>query len=261
MSRGNKKKGEFFMDFSERLKKLRKEAGLTQKELSENLNVAQPRILEWEKGKRNPNKRSLEKIASYFNVSVSYLLGETNVRSSFEIIEIMENLSEFRQEKTVNFARQELKDQEEENNIIQFKSSLIPYEVEEEQALSAGYGEGYTNTYTKETVYWNKDIAYDRAIRIKGESMEPEYHYGEIALIKYQECIDYPGQVCAVDDVERGKAYIKCVSKTENGLLLESINDLEDKEGNRLFPNIFIPFEENPRIIGVVKEHFLPIEI
>jgi hypothetical protein len=44
-------------------------------------------------------------------------------------------------------------------------------------------------------------------------------------------------------------------------LFLESINDLEDKEGNRLFPDIFISFEENPRIIGIVKEHFLPIEI
>lgn len=259
MSRGNKKKGEFFMDFSERLKKLRKETGLTQKELSENLNVAQPRILEWEKGKRNPNKRSLEKIASYFNVSVSYLLGETNVRSSFEIIEIMENLSEFRQEKTVNFARQELKDQEEENNIIQFKSFLIPYEVEEEQALSAGNGEGYTSSQNKETVYWDQDIAYDKAVWIKGDSMEPDFHYGEVALIKYQNYLDFPGQICAVDDVERGQAYIKSVRIEDKYLVLHSLNDSIDGDGNLIFPDKYIPLSENPRIIGKVIDHFTPI--
>lgn len=249
------------MEFSERLKKLRLEFGYTQTELAKKIDTAQSSYVNYEKGHNKPRAGKIEKLASIFNVSVSYLLGETDIRSGTEINKVMGKLTEPRQTKTLDFAYQQLKEQEEESNIIQFKSSLFPYKVEEEQALSAGYGEGYTNTYTKETVYWNKDIAYDRAIRIKGESMEPEYHYGEIALIKYQECIDYPGQVCAVDDVERGKAYIKCVSKTENGLLLESINDLEDKEGNRLFPNIFIPFEENPRIIGVVKEHFLPIEI
>ncbi|QSR03139.1 helix-turn-helix transcriptional regulator (plasmid) [Lactococcus sp. LG1074] len=249
------------MELSERLKNLREEGNYSQVFMADILDVSQGAYQKWESGARFPKIEQQKKLAEFFDVSISYLIGETNIKKATRIMDIMDKLSEPNQEETISFAQRKLEEQEEENNIIQIHSSLVPYEVEEEQALSAGYGEGYTNTYTKETVYWNKDIAYDRAIRIKGESMEPEYHYGEIALIKYQECIDYPGQVCAVDDVERGKAYIKCVSKTENGLLLESINDLEDKEGNRLFPNIFIPFEENPRIIGVVKEHFLPIEI
>lgn len=248
------------MEFPERLKELRLEAKLTQVEVSKYLNIRQSAYVNYEKGTNMPLASNLKKLAQLFNVSISYLLGETNVRSAFEIVEIMENLSKPRQEKTVNFARKELEEQEEENNIIQIRTSLIPYEVEEEQALSAGLGEGYTDYSNKEILYWDKEVSYDRAIRIKGESMEPDFHYGEVALIKYQECIDYPGQVCAVDDTERGKAYIKCVTSLEEGLLLQSINDLEDKEGNRLFPDIFIPFEDSPRIIGVVKEHFLPIE-
>lgn len=39
------------------------------------------------------------------------------------------------------------------------------------------------------------------------------------------------------------------------------LNDTKDEGGNKLFPDIFLPFEENPRIIGVVKEHFFPVQI
>ena len=247
------------MNFSERLKYLRLEAGYTQKNLAKNLNVAQPRILEWEKGKNSPNKKSLEKLAKFFNVSVSYLLGETNVRTS-EIIDIMDNLSEPRQEETINFAKKKLEEQESENKILPLKPSLIPYEVEDEHELSAGLGEGYTDCSSKKIVYWDKDVSYDRAIHIKGDSMEPEFHYGEVALIDYQSTLDYQGQVCAVDDVERGLAFIKCVTKLEDGFLLESLNDSVDNNGERIFPDIFLSFEDEPRIIGIVKEHFFPIE-
>ena len=131
----------------------------------------------------------------------------------------------------------------------------------EEQALSAGLGEGYTDSSNKETVYWDREFDYDYAVFIKGESMEPDYRSGEVALIKKQDTIDYPGQVCAVDDTERGKAYIKCVSVIDNGMWLQSLNDTEDEEGNKLFPDIFLPFEDKPRIVGVVKEHFFPVQI
>lgn len=250
------------MEFSERLKNLRLEAGFTQKELAEKINLAsQGAYRKYETGEGKPRAAKLEKLASIFNVPVSYLLGETDVRSSYEIVEIMEKLSEPRQLETVGFAKNKLKEQEEENKIIQFKASLIPYEAEDEHELSAGLGEGYTDCSSKTIVYWDKDVPYDRAIRIKGDSMEPEFHYGEVVLIKHQNYLDYQGQVCAVDDVERSLAYIKCVTELEDGLLLESINDLEDDKGERVFPDKFIPFEDKPKIIGIVKEHFFPIQV
>lgn len=247
------------MEFPERLKELRLEAKLTQVEVSKYLNIRQSAYVNYEKGTNMPLASNLKKLAQLFNVSISYLLGETNVRSAFEIVEIMENLSKSRQEKTLIFARKELEEQE-KYNIIQLRTSLIPYEVEEEQSLSAGNGEGYTSSQNKETVYWDQDIAYDKAVWIKGDSMEPDFHYGEVVLIKYQNYLDFPGQICAVDDVERGQAYIKSVRIEDKYLVLHSLNDSIDGDGNLIFPDKYIPLSENPRIIGKVVDHFTPIE-
>ena len=40
-------------------------------------------------------------------------------------------------------------------------------------------------------MYWDKQVNYDIGIPIKGDSMEPEFHYGQTALIKYQSSPDY----------------------------------------------------------------------
>jgi phage repressor protein C with HTH and peptisase S24 domain len=248
------------MNLPERLKKLRKEQKLTQKNLAEKLNIAQPRILEWEKGKRNPNKESLESLSKVFNVSVSYLLGESNIKSGSDIDEIMEQLEPPRQRKTIEFAENQLIEQNQETKIIQLHNSLVPYEVEEEQALSAGCGAAYTDEVGKETVYWNKEVKYDRAIVIRGNSMEPKYHYGQIALIRYQSNVDTNGGIYAVDDVKRGLAYIKAVYLEDNYLRLVSLNDEVDFEGNKLFPDLLLPRDENTRIVGKVVEAFTPIE-
>ncbi|MBK0084442.1 helix-turn-helix transcriptional regulator [Lactococcus sp. S64] len=90
--------------------------------------------------------------------------------------------------------------------------------------------------------------------------MEPDYHYGQIALIRYQNCVDIPGGIYAVDDIERGLAYIKSVYMEDEIIRLVSLNDDEDFEGNRLFPDILLPRNENTRIIGKVVDAFTPIE-
>lgn len=248
------------MELSERLKNLREEGKYSQVFMADILDVSQGAYQKWESGTRFPKIEQQKKLAEFFDVSISYLIGETNIKKATRIMDIMDKLSEPNQEETISFAQRKLEEQDEENNIIQIHSSLVPYEVEEEQALSAGYGEGYTNTYAKETVYWNKDIDYDRAIWIKGDSMEPEFHYGEVALIKYQTCYDYPGQICAVDDVERGQAYIKSVRIIDDYLVLHSLNDSIDDSGNLIFPDKYIPLSDKPRIIGKIIDHFIPIE-
>ncbi|SFL09482.1 helix-turn-helix domain-containing protein [Halanaerobium salsuginis] len=69
------------MKFSDRLKKLRKEKNLYQKELAEYLGVSRPTITQYESGARKPDNDTLEKIADHFNVTVDYLLGRTDERS------------------------------------------------------------------------------------------------------------------------------------------------------------------------------------
>lgn len=71
--------------FSERLKQLRKEAKLTQKQLAKKMNTSQPSYQNWEKGTRNPSKENLEKLSKIFNVSVDYLLGNTDIKNSDEL--------------------------------------------------------------------------------------------------------------------------------------------------------------------------------
>lgn len=64
--------------FLERLKKLRKEAELSQKSLALKLDTSQQNIDYWENGQRNPKKDKLTKIAEFFDVSIDYLLGTTD---------------------------------------------------------------------------------------------------------------------------------------------------------------------------------------
>ncbi|WP_413813339.1 helix-turn-helix domain-containing protein [Streptococcus suis] len=72
-------KGSIFM-FPERLKELRNEAGLTQKEIATQLNISQPTYVQWELGRRNPSGETLEKFAKFFKVSTDYLLGNSDIK-------------------------------------------------------------------------------------------------------------------------------------------------------------------------------------
>ena len=63
----------------ERLKKLRKEGKLTQKDIATFLNISQPAYQQFESGKKKMNLETMEKLADFFNVSTDYLLGKTNI--------------------------------------------------------------------------------------------------------------------------------------------------------------------------------------
>lgn len=65
---------------SDRLKKLRNEKGLTQQQVASDLGVSQPNYRRWEAGERKPKQTTLEKLADYYQVSVNYLTGNTELR-------------------------------------------------------------------------------------------------------------------------------------------------------------------------------------
>lgn len=64
--------------FSERLKKLRTERHLTQKELAKSLEMSQQIIAKWENNQSTPNPDMLVKITDFFDISADYLLGRTD---------------------------------------------------------------------------------------------------------------------------------------------------------------------------------------
>lgn len=72
--------------FDKRLKQLREETGLTQEELAKKLNISRGTYAHYETGKREPNFETLQSLASYFEVSVDYLLGNSLLKNSSEQI-------------------------------------------------------------------------------------------------------------------------------------------------------------------------------
>ncbi|MDF2839941.1 MAG: transcriptional regulator, family [Clostridia bacterium] len=66
--------------FTSRLKDLRSENKLTQKELAENLNLTHSTISKYERGDLEPSNDVLLSISDFFDVSVDFLLGKTNDR-------------------------------------------------------------------------------------------------------------------------------------------------------------------------------------
>lgn len=69
------------MEFSERLKDLRKQAGLTQVDVAEKLGISQPAYASWERGAKKPTQENLVKIAQILNVSVDYLVGNSEEKA------------------------------------------------------------------------------------------------------------------------------------------------------------------------------------
>ena len=87
------------MNFSERLKQLRTNKKLTQRELAKLLNLSNGSIAMYETGKRKPDFNILEKIADFFNVSVDYLLGrKTPGRPKDDMSDRVSKLPEKRKE-------------------------------------------------------------------------------------------------------------------------------------------------------------------
>ena len=61
--------------FSERLKELRIEAGLSQEKLANAVGLTHTAIGLWEQGKRTPNLDAVIVLAEFFSVSIDYLAG------------------------------------------------------------------------------------------------------------------------------------------------------------------------------------------
>lgn len=61
-----------------RLKDLREDNDVKQKELAEYLNIKQNTYSQYENGKREIPLDTLCKLADYYNTSIDYLIGRTN---------------------------------------------------------------------------------------------------------------------------------------------------------------------------------------
>ena len=75
---------------SEKLFKLRKNSGLSQEQLAEQLKVSRQAISKWESGTAVPESEKLITISNYFGVSVDYLLRDDEEDKAKAIVSVME---------------------------------------------------------------------------------------------------------------------------------------------------------------------------
>lgn len=206
--------------FSERLRKLRRERNLTQTELANSLNVSNGTIAMWETEKRQPDLDMVSKIASFFNVSVDYLMGRE-------------------QKVDNNVAGVQLERQTVRIPVYGTIPAGVPIEmiedsyIEDYEDISADLLRG-GNTYF--------------ALRVRGDSMLPKFESGDILILKQTEDCE-SGAYCAVS-INHTECTFKKVIKKMNGITLMPLNpDFEPL----FFTNKEVA-ELPVTILGVVKE-------
>ena len=72
------------------LKMLREENGISQKQLAESRGVSQQSINKYENHNIEPDIHTMIRIADYFNTSVDFLIGHSEVRRKIEILHAYE---------------------------------------------------------------------------------------------------------------------------------------------------------------------------
>lgn len=223
----------------EKLKARRKELKLTQKEIAERLGISFQAYSAWERGIKEPSKEKVAQLEKILKVAKGYF-------TQIEIVRLYDSLSKQGKEKVVLYARN-LVQEEQAQKVAAMPKRLYEYRVYER--MSAGIGASVYDDRNFDTVYFNEELAHDFASWVAGDSMEPKYQNGSVALIR-ETGFDYDGAVYAV--VCNNQTYIKRVYREEDGLRLVSINPK--------YKDIFISYEEDPRIVGIIVGNFVPME-
>lgn len=102
-----------------KLKSLRENCGLLQKELADILNISLSSISMYERGERQPDNETLKKISNYFNVSIDYLLDNSNTNNIDEELKEKEALKKLLQKTGFMSGDEDLTDEELER-LIEF---------------------------------------------------------------------------------------------------------------------------------------------
>ncbi|HHR6885151.1 TPA: XRE family transcriptional regulator [Streptococcus pneumoniae] len=211
------------------IKEVRKSKKLTQKKLAELTGFKQNTISNHENGNRQLDEKDIRIYAQALEVSPQYLFDLVKP-SSIEIIPttspiqtIYDELEPPRQGKVLNYAKRQLKEQrnEEETKINEVSEAIRLYSYDYyDHPASAGTGQ-YLNDVRVERIELPVDVDADFVIPIKGDSMESDYHDGDLVFI--QTSVDLNDGVIGVFNYN-GDAYIKQLVIDEDQAYLHSLN-------------------------------------
>ena len=223
----------------EKLKARRKELKMTQKEIADRLGISYQAYSAWERGVKKPSRKKVKQLEQILNVPKDYF-------TEIEIVRLYNTLSNKGKDQVVEYTRN-LVQKEKTQQVVSVSENLYEYHVYEK--MSAGIGASVYDDRNYDTVYFDEELAHDFASWVSGDSMEPKYHNGSVAIIR-ETGFDYDGAVYAV--VCNNQTYIKRVYREEEGLRLVSINPK--------YKDIFITYDEDPRVVGIIVGNFIPLK-
>ena len=213
-----------------KIRELRKKHNLTLDELANNLNNRYPdtmnfnkgKISKWENDKEEPRLSSVRVLADYFDVPLDYFNG-----NEAKILPIYNKLEEPRQEKVLNYAKEQLEEQENSNIISMFDK---PQDDEDyitdyvEGLVAAGHGTFQEDNLHMEVRLRANDVPneYDTIAKVAGDSMEPLIEDNDLLFIKITSQVDINS--IGIFQVN-GKNFVKKLKRDYDGSwYLQSLN-------------------------------------
>lgn len=211
-----------------RIKRLRKEKGLTQEELGKMVGLKRAAINKYEKGNVENMKRSvIAELSMFFGVTPAYLMALSD--HDYDINEIFDKLDDGNKKTVYDYAEKTLKVQH--NAIHDFpntkslRKNIVKIEFPFKGAVSAGTGEWLDDEIHETIVLDHEPPANaDFALKVNGDSMEPFFENDQIIFVK---TVEDPSQVFSnqfvIADLN-GEAYLKKIVFEQVGCRLVSLN-------------------------------------
>ena len=179
------------MNFRTRLKQLRNEKKINQRELANFLKVAPSTISMYESGQREPNFEVLESLADFFNVDLNYLLGKSDKTTKLMIEDSQPP-------------------QGLQIPVLGTVAAGIPISAVEDIL-----------DYEEVPQSWESQGEFF-GLRIKGDSMKPDINDGDTVIVRQQSTANNGDVVIAL--VNGDDATCKKFEKLDNGIMLISNN-------------------------------------
>ena len=220
--------------------------GLNVKDFAALMNFKYTTVLDWVNAKTYPRIDKIELMANYFKVDKSDLVERYTPSTSLlqQINDTVVRLTPPNQKIVLQTSEELLENQNEEETKINEVSEVIQlysYDYYDHPA-SAGTGQ-YLNDVRVERIELPVDVDADFVIPIKGDSMEPDYHDGDLVFI--QTSVDLNNGVIGVFNYN-GDAYIKQLVIDTEQSYLHSLNPA--------YKDMPITPETDFRIIGEVVD-------
>lgn len=209
---------------ADNIKRLLSAKGLNPRQLAIALDFKYTTVNDWVNAKTYPRIDKIEMLANFFNVSKSDLVENKTeeVPTTSPVQAIYDQLTPPRQGKALAYLEKQLLEQNEEETKKNEVSEVIQLYVYDyyDHAASAGTGQ-YLNDVRVEQIELPIDVDADFVIPIKGDSMEPDYHDGDLVFI--QTSVDLNDGVIGVFNYN-GEAYIKQLVIDTEQAYLHSLN-------------------------------------